>query len=365
MLEFQSSAISGEEIQNLNDLLQSPFKFRQHWYSRQCEEFLADSYPNSRLYFIDSIFNSALATLILMELKEGDEVIIPAFSPEWLLSAIKCVSATAVLADIEPQTLNICVKNLSAKITAKTKAVFITYFIGMTTDLDEILYTAARNDLALIEICSTGLGATYKNKALGSLGNYGIIGFESLASTNLLNGCVWIINNDSPKTLDKIAQLSNGISNCITEPNAALLLARLNIFNASQERLTLLWNYYHNMLKTLEEEKHLRILKTLSQNIHNSSNFAVILPNADTCQALKKHLFENQIDSQIIQTELNYLESNLPNATQFKDCVLCLPIHANLAEEDILRVSLAINEFFGDDSSLEEFAEIKKALLDD
>jgi perosamine synthetase len=118
-----------------------------------------------------------LATLAL-DLKPGDEVIIPALT--WVTSAhaAEYVGAKAVFAEIEPDTFNLDPKAFAAAITPRTKALVVVHLFGLAAKMDEILAVARRHSVAVIEDAACAVGTTYGDRPVGSLGDLGCFSFH-------------------------------------------------------------------------------------------------------------------------------------------------------------------------------------------
>ncbi|MGH3131365.1 MAG: DegT/DnrJ/EryC1/StrS family aminotransferase, partial [Gaiellaceae bacterium] len=125
---------------------------------------------------------SATAALHLscaaLELGPGDEVIVPAFT--WITSAnaAEYVGAQAVFADVSPQTFNVDPQALEAAITPRTRAIVAVHLFGLSAELDEVLATARKHDLHVIEDAACGIGTTYEGKPVGTFGISGCFSFH-------------------------------------------------------------------------------------------------------------------------------------------------------------------------------------------
>ena len=118
-----------------------------------------------------------LATLAL-DLKPGDEVIVPALT--WVTSAhaAEYVGARAVFAEIEADTYNLDPKAFAAAITPRTRAVMVVHLFGLAARIDEILDVARKNKVAVIEDAACAVGTTYGGRPVGSFGDVGCFSFH-------------------------------------------------------------------------------------------------------------------------------------------------------------------------------------------
>jgi perosamine synthetase len=113
-----------------------------------------------------------------LDLKPGDEVIVPAFT--WVTSAYSAeyVGARPVFVDIDPRTFNIDPTAFEAAITPRTKAVVVVHLFGLAAPMDEILAIASKHGVAVIEDAACALGTTYRGKPIGVLGDIGCFSFH-------------------------------------------------------------------------------------------------------------------------------------------------------------------------------------------
>jgi len=118
-----------------------------------------------------------LSTLAL-QLGEGDEVIVPAFT--WVTSAhaAEYVGAKAIFADIDPSTFNIDPEQVRAVITPRTRAIIVVHLFGKAAPMDELLGITREHNLAVIEDAACAVGTTYGGQPVGGLGDLGCFSFH-------------------------------------------------------------------------------------------------------------------------------------------------------------------------------------------
>lgn len=117
-------------------------------------------------------------SLLSLNIKEGDEVIIPALTFVADINVVSIVGATPILADCENyQDWNISAATIDKVITSRTKAVILVHFAGYPCQMDEIVELCKEKNIALIEDCAHAPGAKYKNQSCGTFGDYGCFSF--------------------------------------------------------------------------------------------------------------------------------------------------------------------------------------------
>jgi dTDP-4-amino-4,6-dideoxygalactose transaminase len=188
--------------------------------------------------------------MMALEIGPGDEVITSAFTFVATGEAAALLGATPVFADIDPQTFNIDPASIEALITPATKAIVPVHLFGQPADMDPILEIARTNDLHVIEDNAQSIGASYREKKTGFLGDLGCLSF--FPSKNL--GCFGdggaVLTNDE-HLYRKARMISNhgsekkyhnervGINSRLDTIQAAVLKVKLKYldeYNAARRR---------------------------------------------------------------------------------------------------------------------------------
>ncbi|VVB60206.1 UDP-4-amino-4-deoxy-L-arabinose--oxoglutarate aminotransferase [uncultured archaeon] len=146
--------------------------------------------------------NALHLALKALGIKSGDEVVLPTYVCASVLSAVNYTGATPVLADIEPGGYNISPESVEEKLSKKTKAIIVPHMFGIPANLDRLL----KIDVPLIEDCAQAIGAEYKGKKLGSLGDLSIFSFYATKVLTTGHGGMALAN--SPQLLDRFADLT-------------------------------------------------------------------------------------------------------------------------------------------------------------
>jgi perosamine synthetase len=132
--------------------------------------------------------------LIACGVKEGDEVIVPAFTWVATANAVMYCNATPVFIDIDPLTFNVDVTQIKNKITSKTKAIIPVHLFGLCADIDYI--KANFPDLKIVEDAACAAGSALQGRPSGSLGDIGCFSFHPRKSITTGEGGMLTTNND-------------------------------------------------------------------------------------------------------------------------------------------------------------------------
>ncbi len=136
-------------------------------------------------------------TLILrfLGVGSGDEVIVPAFTLGALIPLVEGLGAKAVLADIDPDTLNVSVESVLARITERTKAIIVLHAFGAPAPVEEIVASTQARGIRVVEDCAHSLGARAQGRATGSFGDAGFYSFEITKPVNTYGGGMVVSDN--------------------------------------------------------------------------------------------------------------------------------------------------------------------------
>ena len=133
---------------------------------------------------------------LLLNLKSGDEVLIPSFTFVSTANAVLRAGGCPVFCDINDETLTIVPEEISRRMTNKTRAVVAVHYAGIAADMDEIMQIAQGHHLHVIEDAAQGVHARYKGKFLGSLGHCGAYSFHDTKNYTSGEGGAFVTNDD-------------------------------------------------------------------------------------------------------------------------------------------------------------------------
>lgn len=151
---------------------------------------------------------AALDTVFgILDLKPGDEVILPTFTIISCISEIIRSKATPVLVDCDPLTWNMDVSQLEEKITERTRVILVVHIYGLPVDMDPILGLAKKYGLMVIEDAAEAIGQTYRGKACGSFGDMSILSFYP--NKHITTGEGGMILTDNSDFAEKSAEYRN------------------------------------------------------------------------------------------------------------------------------------------------------------
>lgn len=197
-LKAQYATIKSEVNAAIQEVLES-----QHFILgprvEQCEREIAAYSQCSHGIGVSSGSDALLACLMAENIGPGDEVITTTYTFFATVGAISRLGATPVLVDIDPETYNIDVSQIAAKITSKTRVIIPVHLFGQMADMDPIMDLAREHKLVVIEDAAQAIGAEYKGRRAGSIGHYGCFSFFPSKNLGAAGDGGMIVTNDAER----------------------------------------------------------------------------------------------------------------------------------------------------------------------
>jgi dTDP-4-amino-4,6-dideoxygalactose transaminase len=289
----------------------------------------------------------------------GDEVIVPAFSFTATASAASLLGARPVFADVEPATFNLKPAGLERRITARTKAIVAVHLYGLPADMDPILELGRRRNLRVIEDAAQAIGATYKSRKAGALGDLGCFSFYPTKNLGAYGDGGMIVTNSEEfaarlKSLRNYAQTTKYVSSelgwnsRLDELQAAILRVKLRHLPEWQAARQAHARQYDTLLGKVAGVVTPRVPPGFEHVYHQ---YSVRLERRD---AMQKFLAERGIGTTVyypvplpfqpMYASLEHKAGDFPEAERAAREVLSLPMYPELRPEQIGRVAEAIAE---------------------
>ncbi|OYY48627.1 MAG: dTDP-4-amino-4,6-dideoxygalactose transaminase [Methylophilales bacterium 28-44-11] len=251
---------------------------------------------------------------ILADIQQGDEIIMPSYTFVSTANAFVLRGGVPVFVDIRPDTLNIDETLIEAAITNRTKAIVPVHYAGVGCEMDTIMAIAKKHNLMVVEDAAQGVMATYKGRALGSIGDMGAYSFHETKNIISGEGGAILVNRE-PLMLraeiirekgtnrsqfyrgqvDKYTWQDVGSSYLPGEDVAAFLLAQLEQAEEITQKRMDIWNTYHQALAQLEQKGMLRRPVIPVDCQHNAHMYYLLLESLEQRSELIKKFKKQNI----------------------------------------------------------------------
>ena len=212
-IRWAEPCIEKEEYSRINDVLKSQW-LTQGPITEKLEKNICKFVGSKYAIVTNSGTSSLICSLLAHGIGPGDEVIVPSFTFVATVNSVLAVGAKPVLVDCNPKTFNTEVSFVEKKVTKKTKAIIPVDVSGMPVDVNAFKTLAKEKNLILIQDSAESIGATYKNKKIGSFGHSTIFSFHmAKVVSGVEGGC--IVTNDrniAKKAEEKIHNSKNIVS---------------------------------------------------------------------------------------------------------------------------------------------------------
>jgi len=291
----------------------------------------------------------------------GDEVVLPPFTFVATGSAVSALGAKPVFADIDPNTFNIDAEEIAKSITPRTRAILIVHLYGLAADMDPIRDLAKSRSIPIVEDNAQAIGATYKGKPTGALGDLACISFYPTKNLGAYGDAGMIVTDSAEmdarlRTLRNHGQASRydsvepGWNSRLDEIQAAILRVKLRYLRDWERARRTHAAEYSQLLSGIES------VKTPDTPAGYEHVFHQYTIRAQRRNELQQFLSERKIGNAVyypvplhlqqIYEKLGHRRGSFPEAERAADAVISLPMFPELRSEQIQRVVEAIAEFY-------------------
>jgi dTDP-4-amino-4,6-dideoxygalactose transaminase len=378
-IPFNKPFITGKEIEYIASAISNGGITSDGHFTRRCAELLEDRFSIRKTLMTPSCTAALEMAAMLCDLKPGDEVIMPSFTFVSTANAVVRAGAKPVFVDIRADTLNIDERSIEERITAKTKAIFVVHYAGVSCEMDIIMALAEKHKLIVVEDAAQGVNATYNGTALGSIGHLGAYSFHD--TKNYVSGEGGALCVNSPEfverseiirekgtnrsqffrgVVDKYTWVDIGSSFIPSEIACAFLLAQLEAMDEITARRRAAHQFYLENLSPLEERELLDIPRTPAGCETNYHMFYMLLRDVKTRDGLMAHLKQNGVSAvfhyvplhtSVMGKQFGYREGDLPLTEDLSARLLRLPFYADITRDQQMRVVACVSAFLRQERS--------------
>lgn len=306
----------------------------------QFESMMADYVGRRYAIAVNSGLAALHLSLIALDIKESDEVILPSYTCDALLNAVLYCRAQPKVVDVEYETGNISPDEVEKNITARTKAIIVPHSFGFPARIDQIVGLG----IPVIEDCAVSIGAKYKNKKVGSFGVISVCSFYATKMLTTGEGGMILTDDEGITALVRELRDYTGHSEFkvrynykMTDIAAAMGIVQLKKLDSFIKKRILLAERYTTLLRKYPD----LILPDYDRNEMSPVfyRYIVKVPGRDVERVRsimkEKGIFCGRAVLQPLHRLLGLSCERYPNSEKLAQDVISLPIYPSLSEEDV------------------------------
>ncbi|MFW1968562.1 dTDP-4-amino-4,6-dideoxygalactose transaminase [Acinetobacter guillouiae] len=375
MLPFNKPPYTGNEDKYVLDVMHGHKMSGDGRYSKLCQEWFEHHFLCLKTLLVPSCTHGLELAAMLVDVKAGDEVIMPSYTFVSTANAFVLRGAKIVFVDVRLDTMNIDETKIEAAITDKTKVIVPVHYAGVACEMDTIMALADKYKLFVIEDAAQGVMSTYKGKALGTIGHLASYSFhETKNYTSGGEGGLLLINDERfieraeiirekgtnrsqffRGMVDKYTWSDIGSSYLPSELQAAYLYAQLECVTEINEYRLNIWNKYLQLLNPLREKGYITLPHIPDNCEHNAHMFYLKVKNLDERTKLLGYLKECGISAAFHYVPLHsspfgekiskFAGRDIYTSSE-SEKLIRLPLWYGMDDKDIYKVYESIKNFF-------------------
>lgn len=374
MIRFNVPPYVGKETEYMKAAIDSHKICGDGEFTKRCNAWIEEHTGTAKALLTTSGTQALEMAALLSDIQPGDEVILPSYTFVSTANAFVLRGAKLVFVDIRPDTMNIDEKLIEDAITDKTRAIVPVHYAGVGCEMDTIMDIAKRHNLVVVEDAAQGVNAFYKDRALGSIGDYGCFSFHETKNYSMGEGGAILINRPEQiedaeiirekgtdrsrffrGQVDKYTWVNIGSSFLPSDINAAYLMAQLEMADEINENRLQSWAHYNEGLQDLAQEGVIELPYIPEECAHNAHMFYIKTKDMEERKALISYLKERDIAAVFHYVPLHSAPAGLRfgrfhgedrYTTKESERLLRLPMYYNLSESDQQKVIDAVHGFY-------------------
>ncbi len=374
MINFNVPPFTGKETEYIMEAVKAQKICGDGQFTKKCNAWLENKTGTKKALLTTSCTHATELAALLVNVKAGDEVIMPSYTFVSTADAFVLRGAVPVFVDIRPDTMNIDEKKIEAAITDKTVGIVPVHYAGVACEMDTIMDIAKRHNLWVIEDAAQGIMSTYKGQALGTFGEFGCFSFHETKNYSMGEGGALLIRDEKyiedaeilrekgtnrskfyRGQIDKYTWVNQGSSYLPSDMNAAYLWAQLEMAEEMNDARLAVWNRYYAELKLLAEEGKIELPTVPADCEHNAHMFYIKTKDIEERTRLIDFLKENGILSVFHYIPLHSAPAGLKfgrfhgedeYTTKESERLLRLPLYYGLKDEEVDYICSKVKEFY-------------------
>lgn len=372
-IPFNKPFLTGNETKYIEKAVMSHKICGDGNFTKMCHEFFENRYGFKKALLTTSCTDALEMAAILINIKEGDEVIMPSYTFVSTANAFVLRGAKIVFVDSQEGHPNMDAELIEGLITDKTKAIVPVHYAGMACDMDKIMALSEKYNLFVVEDAAQAIDSNYKGKPLGSFGHMSTFSFHETKNIICGEGGMLVINDEQfieraeiirekgtnrsqfyRGEVNKYGWMDIGSSFLPSDVIAAFLFAQLEKIEEIQGRRQAIWNQYYEALKVLENTGKVKLPVLPEDCTNNAHLFYMILPNLEKRNDYLSYMREEGVNPVFHYLSLHkspYYEDKhgdreLKESDRYTNTLVRLPLYFSLTDKETLFVIEKTIEYF-------------------
>lgn len=372
-IPFNRSSLVGKEQEYIAEAMRIGQIAGDQSFTKKCHGLLENELKVAKSLLTTSCTHAIEMAALLLDIKDGDEVIVPDFTFVSTINAFVLRGAKPVFIDIRPDTLNLDETKLKWLITPRTRAIVPVHYAGVGCEMDSILSVAKSAGVAVVEDNAHGLFGKYKGQYLGTFGCMATQSFHETKNFTCGEGGALLINDPQfveraeiirekgtnrsrffRGQVDKYSWVDIGSSYIMSDVLAAFLFGQLEKWKEIQAKRKAIWSLYEQELADWANEHGVRrpVIPAHCEQAYHM--YYLLLPSVEARTALIDDLKRKSILSVFHYLPLHLSdmgrkfggkEGDCPVSQDISDRLLRLPFYNELNEAQQMKVIDAIRAF--------------------
>ena len=375
---FNEPHLTGKETEYILDAVSLKKLSGNGKYTKLCHHFFESRYKFNKCLLTSSCTDALEMAALLIDIKAGDEIIMPSFTFVSTANAFLLRGAKIIFADSMNDNPNIDADRIEELVTPKTKAIVVVHYAGIACEMDKIMDVANRNNLYVIEDAAQAIDNYYirkdgSRKPLGSIGHLAAFSFHETKNIISGEGGMLVINDKKfdqraeiiwekgtnrsvffRGEIDKYGWVDLGSSFLPSDIIAAFLYAQLENLDAIQEKRKSIWNSYYKGLYEWAKEMGFQTPCVPPYSTNNGHMFYLVCDSETSRAKLIEHLKKSGIYAVFHYQSLHkspfyrdqYSGTDLENSDRYSECLLRLPLHYGLTNDEMDLINSTVRSCF-------------------
>ncbi|MBI3511426.1 MAG: dTDP-4-amino-4,6-dideoxygalactose transaminase [Bacteroidetes bacterium] len=374
-IPFNKPAVVGRELEYIRKAVEAGNISGNGPYAQSAADFFTKRYGLRSALITDSCTSALEMSALLLNIRPGDEVIMPSYSFVSTANAFVLMGAKIIFADSTKDHPNMNVAAVEQLITPRTRALVCVHYAGVPCDPAQLKMICEKNNIHFIEDAAHAIDVKCDGKYLGTFGDLGTISFHETKNVIAGKGGLLCVNDASlveraqeiyengtnrrsflSGKVNRYEWTSLGSSFSLSDLNAAFLCGQLECIDVVNKKRISNWKNYYDRLHDALVKKGIGVCEIEKGTDHNGHIFFLVCRSQEERDALIRDCAAQNIHLVFHYQSLHkspffrnrHDGRKLVNADRFSDCLVRLPLFHELTEEQLSRVCEKVLEFYSE-----------------